>query len=341
MLGSMIQEDDVILAKDSEGNEYFVVGMQDTDAVWSFDDYHEGVLYTWHKRVSLGDKPLSKDPEDCLIEYVIQHYYRKADESEEDYVKRLQTVWNIVLTKIKGVEIISQAEYAEKYLAYDYDGPLSKFYVVNFDEFGNSDWAYELDHDEPEDFTRDDAEVIFDVFEGLALDQLEILFENLPDVAFHKLYMYDHSGYSFSLGSFSDPWDSGTLGCFICSKDEFWCKDADWKEKYAKLVQGYVTELNCIHHGEVWGFMHASVSKVKENLKKDLNKLSDVLDGDITVSSLCRKIQTRQFCIGSNMRDVVFSSHEDSCWGFVRENYEDALNDYLDGMGLEFVEVVD
>jgi len=69
------------------------------------------------------------------------------------------------------------------------------------------------------------------------------------------LYMMDHSIQTISLGSFSDQWDSGTLGIVYLTpeklKDEF-PDDPNAEAKAAGYLDGEVSEYNNWLHGECY-----------------------------------------------------------------------------------------
>lgn len=82
------------------------------------------------------------------------------------------------------------------------------------------------------------------------------------DVAFFKpVYMYDHSGLSFSHGSFNDSWDSGCLGVHYVTKaaiqESFpkWDVDHLTEEQTAQLDSILQAELTTYEYwvaGQVW-----------------------------------------------------------------------------------------
>lgn len=342
MLGSMIEEDDIVLAKDSDGKEKLVVGSYDDDYRWSFDEGgHPGVLFTWHRNVSLGDKPLSRYPEDCLAVYLDNNYSRRYMESDEDYLKRLKEVWEIILTRVEHIEIVDQAEYCDKYDSCDSDDPMSSYYVIDVDKRGGINWSYWIEHNEPEDFTLKDAEVFFDVIHSMSLQQLETLLEYIPDIAFYKLYMFDHSGYVFSLEPFGDPWDSGTLGCFLCTKQEWNTKEPDWKEDYENYLKGAVHELNQIQRGLCWYFVVADVEELIEQAREDVNLRHKAVSDITDAKSLCEYMATGFVPIASGLRKSIKYYGDGCCGGYLADSFDEALEDFLSDQGLKFVSVIE
>ena len=95
---------------------------------------------------------------------------------------------------------------------------------------------------------RADGKDIDDLLKELDLDDFPGSFKNLCAIADKKgyfaipVYAYIHSGISLSLGSFSDPWDSGTFGVITIPKatiyKEYNCKRISKSLK--ETLTGYI-----------------------------------------------------------------------------------------------------
>jgi len=74
------------------------------------------------------------------------------------------------------------------------------------------------------------------------------------------LYLYDHSGITISLSSFSCPWDSGQVGFVIIRREkmlaEFGAKkfSKSLKARALKIAQGEVQTYDQYLKGEVYGY---------------------------------------------------------------------------------------
>lgn len=82
-----------------------------------------------------------------------------------------------------------------------------------------------------------------------AMDKIKWLYEsdaNGTDYVIAPLYMYDHSGLSFSLGGFSCGWDSGIIGYMMVDKVRWDTLHGDvWdKEKVLECMAGEVETLD-------------------------------------------------------------------------------------------------
>ena len=78
--------------------------------------------------------------------------------------------------------------------------------------------------------------------------------EQAKGAVIFPLYMYDHSGLSFSLGDFRDKWDSGQVG-FI------WMEAPTNKEEALKACMAEVSILNEIENGEVFACELIEITK--------------------------------------------------------------------------------
>lgn len=334
-IGCLVDVKDVVVAKDSDGEFYYIIGEEHTDPIWSFDDYHEGKLWTWHRNVSLGDKPPERSPADCLERYIAEYYSQQSGESMEDYYNRVRELWRVVLDWSEKVNIITDAEYKEKFPEEWVAGGSPYVVLVNGTGHG-----YELSSNNPDEMVPEDLEWIFEILRLFSLEDYEVILEHIPDVAFYKVYMYDHSGYSFSLDSFNDPWDSGTLGCFLCTKEEFASGDSpDWKKRYREVCESYLDELNLIERGCCWGFTCAPAKKVKESCEEVFKQLTEELTKEhADAISFGVAMQQSIPALPSSFRDWIKEDQTDSCWGFIYDSYDKALEEYLEcQMGLEFV----
>lgn len=89
-----------------------------------------------------------------------------------------------------------------------------------------------------------------------------ILRQNPEFLDVHPIYLYEHSGIAISLGSFSDPWDSG-VGMYAAITREQ--AEAEWpdlkgdddklKEQAYKCLESEVDTYNKYLDGEVYGYV--------------------------------------------------------------------------------------
>lgn len=70
------------------------------------------------------------------------------------------------------------------------------------------------------------------------------------------VYMYDHSGLSFSVGGFSDRWDSGLIGWLMVDRERWDAQHGgEWSQAEAqRVLTGEVETLDNYHRYGVQGF---------------------------------------------------------------------------------------
>ena len=122
----------------------------------------------------------------------------------------------------------------------------------NFHEAAASEMLDELRDLVPEDAKEEEDEDWDDikVIRWLMRNQ-----NNDSDYAVMPVYMYDHSGLSFSTGSFSCPWDSGVIGFFMTNRKRFEELGLAWSaEKGRENIQSEVKIFDEYHVYGVKGF---------------------------------------------------------------------------------------
>lgn len=135
--------------------------------------------------------------------------------------------------------------------------------------------------------------------EGSDVEIIQWLMENQTPVSSYVImpvYMYDHSGLSFSTGGFSCGWDSGTIG-FMMVDVERWD----------------------VQHGGEWS-VEAATQRIEDEVQ-DLDNYH--------VYGACGYVIER--CEGCDCCGHVEWEEEDSCWGFYGdpEERKAALVDHL------------
>lgn len=348
-----IDEKDVILAKNEKGEEYFVIGMEDNDPTWSFNCGHPGKLYTWDG-VHMGDKHYYVAPDNCVLDYFTSCYWIRTGESQEDYLNRLRNLWRLVLEHIPNVKIVPKEEFCKKYWGrnstVDASIPYSALapYYARYTEDEDDDSffrEYPLNSNDPKDFTEDECKEIYYLCQSFSLDELYTVLEYSPDIAVKKLYIYDdRMGLELVLEDSSEYWGSGTCGIFICTKEEWDLNTPgdNWKEDYEECIKSYLKEWYWIRDGNSWGFRHAKVSDLLQDrrirLEQALNELKEV--DTSSVDCIYNTLESGCYIHSTGVRNDIYCSEEGSCWGFVRDSYKEALQDYLEGYNLEYVKVM-
>ena len=120
-------------------------------------------------------------------------------------------------------------------------------------------------------------------------------------VILEKVYAYSHGGMTISTSPFSCPWDSGTLGFVIITKE-------DIKENYG------------------WKVL------TKKRLDKAINFLDNIIKGEIKVLDNYINGEVFSFQIQDEAGDI-----EDSCCGFYGDIKENGILDYISGKDRELV----
>ena len=171
-----------------------------------------------------------------------------------------------------------------------------------------------LSTNDPDKFNDDDESCFWDILECLTEKELHDIADHLPDVIYFNVYMYEHSGIVLSLSPFSDPWDSGLLGFWSCSKTDMeeFCGHTvdDWEAEAKNIIRGRIDEFNEIARGKVWGFASAPVEGFEETT---------------TLKEL---------------HEDILSARNDSEWGFIGD-YEGRVKDYCAEMGFTIIGVVE
>jgi hypothetical protein len=120
-------------------------------------------------------------------------------------------------------------------------------------------------------------------------------------VILEKVYAYSHGGMTISTSPFSCPWDSGTLGFVIITKE-------DIKENYG------------------WKVL------TKKRLDKAINFLDNIIKGEIKVLDNYINGEVFSFQIQDEAGEI-----EDSCCGFYGDIKENGILDYISGKDRELV----
>ena len=121
-------------------------------------------------------------------------------------------------------------------------------------------------------------------------------------VILKKVYAYSHGGMTISTSPFSCPWDSGTLGFVIITKEDL-KKEFGWK---------VIT---------------------KKRLDSVINRLDKIIEGEVSVLDEYISGEVYQFSIENEDGEV-----EDSCCGFYGSDIkENGILDYLSGKDKEMI----
>ena len=117
-----------------------------------------------------------------------------------------------------------------------------------------------------------------------------------------KVYAYSHGGMTISTSPFSCPWDSGTLGFVIITKEDL-KKEFGWK---------VIT---------------------KKRLNEESNRLDKIIEGEVSVLDKYINGEVYGFAIENEEGEV-----EDSCCGFYGSDIkENGILDYISGKDRELV----
>lgn len=121
-------------------------------------------------------------------------------------------------------------------------------------------------------------------------------------VILKKVYAYSHGGMTISTSPFSCPWDSGTLGFVIITKEDL-KKEFGWK---------VIT---------------------KKRLNEESNRLDKIIEGEVSVLDEYISGEVYQFSIENEEGDV-----EDSCSGFYGSDIKvNGILDYISDKDRELV----
>ena len=121
-------------------------------------------------------------------------------------------------------------------------------------------------------------------------------------VILEKVYAYSHGGMTISTSPFSCPWDSGTLGFVIITKE-------DLKENYGWKV---IT---------------------KKRLNEESNRLDKIIEGEVSVLDNYISGEVYGFAIENEEGEV-----EDTCCGFYGSDIKvNGILDYISGKDRELV----
>lgn len=315
--------EDVVVAKDKAGKRYYVAGQTDDTYTSLFHEDPIGRCITWHRRYSIGTKHNYADPSDFWVD-VFNEFYNRGDTEEEcreNDKKFCSLLWSCARMDVVPREKLKVEDVFHK----DLKAP---YYLCRLDMAGDVEWEgdwYPLSTNNIDEMTQEDLDSFWHCLEQLDLYEYELLARKLDDFAFSRVYMYEHSGRVYSLGDFCDKWDSGCLGVFCCTKEEFTEKypltaAEDWKKKFLDYAEGVLEEWNAIERGDVWGFAYSDADQ--------LDSCKDVIYRFAGAGMWVNKLSS-----------AVFSNHIDSCWGFVGE-YDDMIREFCFGCNLEIVDVV-
>lgn len=318
--------EDVVVAKDKEGNRYYVAGKPDRNyTLWYYEE-PIGRFLTWHRRYSIGLKHNYETPRDFWID-LFHSFYDKGEikeELRENFKKLCSLLWAQARVEVVPRENLKEEDVFHK----DLESP---YYLCRLNDVGDIEWEgdwYELSTNDVDKMTQEDFEAFWDCLERLDLYEYELMARELPDFVFSRVYMYEHSGRVLSLSDFGDKWDSGCLGIFCCTKKEFekgWPVDNtdEWKKTFFEYADGVLEEWNEAELGNVWGFAYADADK--------LDSYKDAICDFVGYGFWKEKLT-----------EAVFDHEEDfsSCWGFVGD-YEKAIQQYCSEChDLEIVDVV-
>lgn len=120
--------------------------------------------------------------------------------------------------------------------------------------------------------------------DGSDIEVIQWLMENQTPVSSYVImpvYMYDHSGLSFSTGAFSCGWDSGTIGFMMVDT-------------------------------ELWDMMHGGEWSVENATQRIVDEVQD-LDNYHVYGAVGYAIEKRNHCSCCGHDDW---EEVDSCWGF-------------------------
>lgn len=301
--------DDVLLAEDSDGKQYYLCIYPDNDYSfdWSQNEDPIGRLITWHRYYTIGQSHDFEMPCD-FWEDVFQNYFDVYIDDSEHELSNLKALAKFMLEygNVRISKFESKVDGEPYYL-------LCKTYDdINWVD--NHEWGY-LTTDNVDEMTEEDMGAFLEALRYLRNSDYEAMAKHLPDFLFFKVYMYDHSGIALSLSKdkypFNDPWDAGCLGVWLCTKEEavkYGFNSDNWKKNVEDVIRGRIEEFNAVEEGNIWGFAYAPVDELQEE-----STLED-------------------------LRYDIWGGSSTSCWGFIGD-YEDRLKDYCEEEGLTIIGV--
>lgn len=313
--------DDVLIAKDKDGKEYYVGIYNDTEGCeWIQDECPLGHLISWHRRYSIGEKHDYSEPADLWRTLIMDRYGYKYNEPEDTGKKKFKEYARL-LFDYSGIfikEDVDEDGTTEYYLCYLYQAETEDEKVIILD--------YDLSTDDLDKFTEDDEDALFRALDELTDEELISMVDHMDDVEYYPVFMYDHSGIALSISNayypFNDRWDSGCIGFWYITKEEAdkegWLGD-NWKQRFRDCIKSYIEEFNEIQEGNCWGFAYAP---------------RDVIDSRIGHLKKGRPYWLSLF------KDEILSFQEDVCWGFIGD-YDDLVEEYCRDEHLEIVGVVE
>lgn len=320
--------EDVLVAKDDKGKEYYVGIYHDDDYYdyeWSQHMDPVGELITWHRNYSIGQKHKFEDPEAFWKDFFVSRYgyYADKDRWKENAIALFKLMLSHTFIDIWSKEALEKVPVDVRHRT-TLDSP---YYLCRIDREANlakdGVW-YELSTNDVDKFNDDDIDAFWETLDYLYLGEYQTMAKYVPDVVFFNVYMYEHGGIALSLSNstypFNDPWDSGWLGIWYCTKQDAkesgWDVDnEDWKAGVSDLIKGRIDEFNYVESGYVWGFAYAD----KEQL--DATRAEE---GDESWVS--------------ELRDNIRATSINDCWSYVGE-YKEQLEDFCESEGLELVDV--
>lgn len=306
-----MNEDDVVIAKNKNGEEYYVIGKYDDCFEWDFDCAPVGRFITWHRRYRIGTPHDYEYPSEFWEEVFIK-YYDCGDDNEQ-YLNNHKALAKLLLEK---ADVSLQEEDAGCYRLHrdrkdhrwiDYKG-YGCFSTDNVDKM-----------------TREELDVFWEVLKYLDVDEYEWMASEIPDFEFFPVYMYEHSGIALSLTDFSDPWDSGCLGVFCADKQEVdnelgIVQGHDWKQQFHDYVVAVLAEYNEWQEGNVYAYTCAPAKELRA-CKEAVEQFGEGLWRDNLAAAIVKRA---------------------GCWcGNFVGYFEDGIQEYCDCEGLEIIGVLE
>ena len=305
---------DIVIAKNSEGKMFYVGIYQDDMASWGQDEWPIGHLVTWKQGTYyIGEKHSFKEPEDFLVD-LIKSIYIKDEYDTEEQRKKSREFCKLLL-KYGGVEIVPKAEVEKNYSSPDLlDHP---FYIpTHFKD-------YPMTTNKVEAMPDEDLETMWEVFDTyMSCLFIRNMAEHIEDLVLLDIYVFDHTYMQLSLDKFSDPWDSGWLGFWACTRKEglyHFGSQEDWKVSFRDYVKESIEEFNEIETGNAWYFERASKDKLDE-YKKAVNSF--------------------RFGLWREKLKGAISDYAENCGSSWVGSYTEGLKNYCDEEGLEMTGVL-